>query len=652
MRRIKTDEQKSIEKENNNKKMTINDKIKLSRNVAIIAGIFSVTVALLLLLNYLQMSTNDPIESKALIALVERLKQEPNNDELKAEIRNFDLLARKAYFNAQWQVKTGAWMLLLGAVVLAFALRSYYSLRAKIEEPDTEVENEITSRILAQKGIMIVGGAVLLLALGASFLTVNYLNKYDVTKQVAQNTTADTEEEKIEVIDVGTTPEQTTDNQVSEEPPVVAANQPATASEQSQLQSTEASSEESQPETNQSVAAQPVKKATPPASGLTLEDVKKNYNSFRGPLGQGVSYQTNIPTKWDDESGENICWKSPVPKNGLNSPIIWDDKIFLAGSDEKAEEIYCYNRVDGKLLWTGKASNVPGSPSSPPRVSFDTGLSAPTMTTDGKRVFAIFATGDVIAFDMNGKQVWAKNMGVPDNHYGHSSSLLTWANKLLIQYDTNKGGKVIALDVATGNKVWETVRKSKISWASPVLAEVDGKYQVVLTSDPIVAGYDVESGKELWSVECMMGEVGPSVAYSDGIVVAANEYARMVAIDIRTQETLWENDEYLPEASSPLAHNGLVIIATSYGVIACYDLKTGEEYWEDDVGTTLYSSPIYAEGKLFLMDNEGVMRIYEFGKEKKLISENRLSETAGTSPAFADGHIYIRGEKNLFCIGK
>ena len=106
---------------------------------------------------------------------------------------------------------------------------------------------------------------------------------------------------------------------------------------------------------------------------------------------------------------------------------------------------------------------------------------------------------------------------------------------------------------------WETVRAAKISWASPILAAVDGKYQVVITADPIVAGYDVETGEEIWSVECMMGEVGPSVAYSDGIVVAANEYARMVAIDIRTGETLWENDEYLPEASSPLAHDGLLV---------------------------------------------------------------------------------------------
>lgn len=626
--------------------MTIEDKVKLSKNVAIISGIFCIIVALLLLLNFWQMSTNDPIESKALEALVERLKQEPNNDELKVEIRNFDLLARKAYFNSQWQVKTGAWMLLFGAVVLAFALRLYYSLKIKIEKPDTVVENEIASRILAQKGIIITGGVLLLFALGASFLTVNYLNEYDSAKHVTENTETP-EEQGIEVIDVGSTAQQL--GKVSEDIPDV-VNEPVDTvkKEEEQLPSAEESVKKPQPVVKETPVAQSVVSG----SGLTLEEVKKNHNSFRGPLGQGVSYRTNIPIKWDGEAGDNICWKSPTQKKGFNSPVIWGDKIFIAGSDGKIEEVYCYNRADGKLLWTGKADNIPGSPSSPPRVSEDTGFSAPTLTTDGKRVFAIFATGDVIAFDINGKRLWAKNLGVPDNHYGHSSSLITWENKLIIQYDTNKGGKVLALDVATGNSVWETVRKSKISWASPVLAEVDGNYQVVLTSDPIVAGYDVETGKELWSVECMMGEVGPSVGYSDGIVVAANEYARMIAIDIRTHKTLWENDEYLPEASSVLAHDGLVVIATSYGVIVCYDLKTGEEYWEDDVGTTLYSSPTYADGKLYMMDNDGVMRVYEFSKEKKLLSENSLGETAGTTPAYADGHIYIRGEKNLYCIGK
>lgn len=617
--------------------MDIKSKIKLSQNIAIVSGIFCITVALLLLLNFLQMSKNDPTDSKVIEALVERLKQEPNNDALKMEIRNFDLLARKAYFNSEWQVKTGAYLLLFGAIVLAFSLRIFYSLKAKIDVPDTQHENEIASRILAQKGIIIVGAVVLALAFGASLLTVNQLKYYDVGDKLT-STNPTPEEEGIEVIEVGKNPAS-----------VVGESAEATTSEPKNQ--TEKASGEVAENTNSEVKSDESKPAT---SGSTnfLAEIRKNSNSFRGPLSQGVSFSKNIPTKWDGGDGTNILWKSPIPKKGFNSPIIWGDKIFLAGADAASREVYCFNRADGKLLWTGKADNIQGSPSTMPKVSEDTGLSAPTMTTDGKRVFAIFATGDVIAFDMDGKRVWARNIGVPDNHYGHSSSLITWANKLFIQFDTNKGGKLIALDVATGNTVWETVRKCKISWASPVLAEVDGKYQVVLTADPIVAGYDVETGKELWTVDCMMGEVGPSVAYSDGIVVAANEYARMVAIDIRTQKTLWENDEYLPEASSPVAYKGLLFIATSYGVFVCYDLKTGEKYWENDFGTTVYSSPTIADGKVFLMDNDGTMHIYEASKEMKLISENSLGEKSGPTPAYADGHIYLRGTNDLYCIGK
>uniref|UniRef100_UPI003217D474 outer membrane protein assembly factor BamB family protein n=1 Tax=uncultured Draconibacterium sp. TaxID=1573823 RepID=UPI003217D474 len=638
--------------------MNNQDKLKLSQNIAVIAGIFCTAIAMLLLLNFYQVSKTDPIESKALQALVDRLKQEPNNEELKVEIRNFDLLARKAYFNSQWQVKTGAYMLLFGAVVLALALRVYYSAKSKIEEPDARLENEIASRILAQKGIIIVGATVMILAVLASFATVNHLNYYNAESQTTEVDTK-SETEGIEIIEVGEVPTKVeapstkveTPSTEVETLPTKVDKESAMVESESTKDEKESTKVESESTKDESPSTKVETISKPVSSGISLADVQKNHNSFRGPLGQGVISFKNIPTQWDGAAGTNVLWKVPVPKHGFNSPVIWGNKIFVAGADATTREVYCYNRNDGKLLWTGVADNIPGSPAKPPKVTEDTGLAASTLAADNSGVYAIFATGDVIAFDLNGKRLWAKNLGVPDNHYGHSSSLITWANKVFIQYDTNKGGKVLALSTATGETVWETVREAKISWASPILAEVDGKYQLVLTADPIVAGYDVETGKELWKVECMMGEVGPSVAFSDGIVFAANEYARLVAINPKDGSILWENDEYMPEAASPLAHNGLLIIATSYGVLVCYDAKTGEQYWEDDVGTTLYASPEVADGKLFMMDNDGIMRIYEFSKELKKISENELGETAGTTPAFSDGRIYIRGEKNLYCIG-
>src|ERR1035437_4756393 len=185
--------------------MNKEDKLKFSLNVATVAGIFSVTIALLLLLNFLQMARSKPLDSNALIALVQRLNKEPNNDELKKEIRDFDLLARKAYFNTQWQVKTGGTLLLFGAIVLVLALRVYYGLKSKIGEPDVITENEFTKRLLTQRWVMILGIVIFALGLGASFISVDHLSKYEVDETKAGQASADTK--GIETIEVGGTPQ-------------------------------------------------------------------------------------------------------------------------------------------------------------------------------------------------------------------------------------------------------------------------------------------------------------------------------------------------------------------------------------------------------------------------------------------------------------
>jgi len=383
------------------------------------------------------------------------------------------------------------------------------------------------------------------------------------------------------------------------------------------------------------------------------DSFKKNQANFRGFMGHGVSYHTNIPEQWNAATGEQLRWKVATSKHGFNTPVIWGDQIFLSGADEEARIVACYNRHTGQLLWEKSVTGIPGSPASMPRVTDDTGLAAPTLAVDGNRVYAIFATGDVVAFDLQGTQVWGRNLGVPQNHYGHASSLMVWENKLIIQYDTNAGGRLLTLNTSDGETIWDVQRPVHISWSSPVLIEVDGKIQVVTTSDPYVMGNDLETGAEVWKVEAMMGEVGPSVAYDQGLVYATNEYARLVAVEPRPgAEFVWEDDEYLSEASSPVAHNGLFYTATSYGVLACYDSKTGEKQWELEFNDGFYSSPMIAEGKLYIIDMDGVCHIVKADRSGTIIAEPELGEGGYALPVFADGRIYIRGEMNLYCFGK
>jgi len=286
-----------------------------------------------------------------------------------------------------------------------------------------------------------------------------------------------------------------------------------------------------------------------------------------------------------------------------------------------------------------------------PKVTADTGLSAPSVATDGQHVVAIFATGDILALDLEGRRIWAKNLGVPDNHYGHSSSLICWKDKVIIQFDTNKGGRLLALNTLTGEISWDMPRKSKISWSSPILAEIGGKLQVITTSSPTVAGYDFDSGAQVWAIDCLSGEVGPSAAYADGLVFAANEYATLAAIRPGPVPVIvWQADEYLPEAASPAVSQGLLFIATSYGMFACYDSKTGAKQWEKEYGQGFYGSPMIAEGKVYVMDRSGAMHIFKVDRTLTSLGDPVLGEKSVVTPAFADGAIYLKGEKSLFCI--
>ncbi|MFA9388408.1 MAG: PQQ-binding-like beta-propeller repeat protein [Prolixibacteraceae bacterium] len=604
-------------------------------NIIVITAIFTVIVSILMLFNYLQLANHDPIESATISALSQRLADDPNNAELIEEIRAFDLMARKAYFTSQWQIKTGGWLLLLGTVILVVSLRYYFTLIAKIDEPDENISSQQTNSILSSKWLLATGATLILLAIISSFLSVDELKSYEVS-----TTIVDAGNDVIEVVDLTkqkesdniSTPKET-ENSVIE----VLPNEELTAS----------TSAAKEPAT---IAVEKTKIVT--SNFPTLPDLQKQYNGFRGAFGQGISLAKSTPTSWDVSAGTNILWKVKVPVKGFSSPVIWNDKLFVTGANAQERWLYCYDKSTGKMLWQQQANNITGSPATPPKTSDDTGLAAPSVTTNGIQVVAIFGTGDIIAFDMNGQRIWAKNLGVPDNHYGHSSSLITWKEKVLIQYDTNKGSRLIALNIETGATVWETKRTSHISWASPILADVGGKIQVVTSAEPSVAGYDVESGKELWKVDCLMGEVGPSPAFGNGLVVATNEYATLAVIDPSKGSIVWENNEYLPEVASPVVADGLLIIATTYGVIACYDIHSGNKYWEAEYDEGFYSSPIVADGKIYSPDMKGIVHILKLDRELSKIADVAMGEAIMTTPSFSDGRMYIRGKENLYCVGK
>lgn len=611
--------------------MNQTDKIKRIKRIILVAAIFTGLASLLMLLNYMQIRGSQPLESRSLELLVERLSADPANQGLIHEIRQLDLLARKAYFGSLWQIKTGAWLLLLGGIVLVIALRSYSKLQFSISPPDTKKISERKNRLRSQRWIGAAGIVIFLLAGLSAFLSAEHISQYDAVKL---SINAQQPEDGIERVKI--TPQES--NIITEE-----------VQQENKVDSIiEVTEEVAIPETPET----PEEDLQPVALqvDLTSSLVNQNYNSFRGPWGNAVSTRSNIPIDWDGSTGKNILWKVKIPVHGYNSPILWGDRLFFSGADNNKRVVYCINGQTGKIIWEREVNNIPGSPATPPKTTEDTGLAAPSLTTDGNRVFALFGTGDMIAFDMDGNRVWAKNLGVPQNHYGHSSSLITWDEKVFVQYDTQADSKVMALNSATGDVVWETARTSDVSWASPMLANVNGEYQLVVLGNPDFSGYDVKTGRELWNVECMSGEVGVSPAYGGGLVYAANEYATMIAVNPTTGETVWEDRYYLPEVSSPTYHDGYLYIATTFAVVASFEAGTGEFNWEFDANDAIYSSPVIADGKLYVFDLSGKAYIFKPGKEPELIASPELGERVYSTPVFANGRIYIRGNEHMYCI--
>ena len=594
------------------------NKIRFWKNIAIIAGILAILISVLLIANYFQIKRSDPVNTKVINALVERLNQNPSDLQLKNEIREFDLLARKAYFTNTWQIRTGGYLLIILVIILVISMQIINSAQKKIElnlNSDSEKFPEMQKK--ARKWISIGGIVLALISVVFAYLSYSDMQNKFVQKSGIQNINDSTENNSNSTIDSTLTLAKT--DSVSIAPTISDSTQ------------------------NQQLVN----------SEFPSPEMKNNFPTFRGVGGNGIAYQKNIPEDWDGKSGKNIKWKTKILLAGYNSPIIWGNNIFLTGSSASKQEVYCFNKKNGKLIWSTDVTTFSGASTKSPKVTDDTGYSAPTAATDGTKVYAIFANGDIVALDMTGKKVWAKNLGVPDNHYGHSSSLMLVNNKVIIQYDHKSAAKVIALNCETGEKVWATDRKVKVSWASPLVVNTGKRVEIMLFAEPNVISYDPETGKENWKIDCTYGEVGPSLAYSDGIVFAMNEYAKLVAIQIGNQpKILWENSDFMSDVPSPVAKDNLLIIPTSYGTVVCYEASTGTKYWEHDFGVGFYSSPILVDGKIYLMDKKGTMHIFKFDKEFKIIGEPKLGEDCVCTPAFADGNIFIRAGGSLYCVGK
>ena len=420
---------------------------------------------------------------------------------------------------------------------------------------------------------------------------------------------------------------------------------------------------------------------------LTSTAGAANWPQWRGPGGTGVSAEKNLPAEWGP--AKNIKWKSAIAGRGHSSPVVWGNKIFLTTAiegdvvpgakavthmDEGKEflhpdsvganrkhtfKVICLNADTGKILWEQTAFEGTPYDNRHRKSSF----ASSTPATDGKSVYAFFGTEGLFAYDMNGKPAWKAVLGkLGTLGMGTGTSPILHENLVIVQCDEESGAAsfIVALDKKTGKEVWRTPRKVQASWSTPILVTATRRTELITSGNETVIAYDPATGKELWRHKGVASNAIPSpVANQEMVFVSAGFPEKIVmALNLGAsgdlgESVVWKYAKGTAYVPSPILYGDYLYLTTDRGILTCLDAKTGEVKYEGGripIPATFTASPIAFEGKILLTSEDGDTFVVKAGPKHEILGTNSVGEPVYASPAVADGKIFIRGEKNLYCV--
>ncbi len=347
---------------------------------------------------------------------------------------------------------------------------------------------------------------------------------------------------------------------------------------------------------------------------------------------------------WTNTTSWTISWQIKPRLQGFSSPICTESKIFITGASSRELAVFCYSSDTGELLWETSTSPQLAPGEDMPQVTEDTGYAAASPVTDGQYIWAIFASGDLLCYNLEGKIVWRKKLHIPDNMYGYSSSLLKIKNNLIVQYDDYEKQILYNFDPHKGTVIWEKERDAAISWATPTLIQTNNMDIISIVTSLTCEGYSLDTGEQQWFHECMSGEVAPSSAYSGKYIVNTCDNAKTVAINPITGEIVWENDSiYMPDVACPIIVKEQIYMFTSGATILCMNENNGEVFWEAEVSDGFYCSPLNLGGKLIAIDMQGKLYIIEPDSNRlNIIGYKEFNQPIVTTPAVINNSLIIR----------
>ena len=403
----------------------------------------------------------------------------------------------------------------------------------------------------------------------------------------------------------------------------------------------------------------------------------EDWPCWRGPRGDGTSLVPNAPTAWNGGTGSSVRWKVPVPGSGHASPIISGDRLFLVACiDAKQERVLaCLDRYTGKTLWqrtvirapletkhalNSFASSTPATDGELVYVSFlevdghtipAPNVGAPRPITPGKMVIA--------AYDFEGNQRWLVRPGEFISAHGYCASPVLFENLVIVNGDHDGESYIVALDKQTGRTVWKAERENQTrSYVTPILRQVNGQTELVLSGNKSVAGINPRDGSRLWTIDGPTEQYVASMVYDGNFFFMAAGFPTYHVMAIRPggrgnitdTHVAWHETNAKCYVPSPVIIGDYLIVADDRGTANCFVAATGKRLWQERLGTHFSASLVTAGGLAYLIADDGQTKVIKPGKKLEIIADNPLGEHCYSSPAIAHGCLFIRGEKHLYCI--
>jgi outer membrane protein assembly factor BamB len=181
--------------------------------------------------------------------------------------------------------------------------------------------------------------------------------------------------------------------------------------------------------------------------------------------------------------------------------------------------------------------------------------------------------------------------------------------------------------------------------------------ELVASGAKTIIAYDPDTGKELWHSKGVEMNAIPTPVANDKMVYVVAQ--RVAAIRLNgngdaggAAQDAWRYQKGGGPVPSPVLYGPYLYSITDKGILTCLDAETGQVQYVQrvPVPATFTASLVAYDGKILLTSEDGETFVVKAGPKHEILQTNQLGEPVYASPAIAGGRLFIRTEKNLYCI--